>query len=109
MADVELPDAVQAVVDAINGGDADAFVDAFAEDGWIDDWGRVLPGAEGVRSWAGTDAIGMNARMTVTGASTEGDTTHVTFDWRSDRFNGSSEAYVTVRQGRVTEFRIPAH
>lgn len=104
----ELPQPVAAVVDAINNGDEDAFVAAFAPDGHVDDWGRVLRGREGVRSWSQSDAIGMNASMTVLSASTEGDTTHITFDWRSNRFNGQSEAYVTVADDQVTAFRIPA-
>ncbi len=104
----ELPQPVAAVVDAINNGDEDAFVAAFAPDGYVDDWGRVLNGRDGVRSWSRTDAIGMNASMTVLSASTDGDTTHITFDWSSDRFNGQSEAYISVADNQVTAFRIPA-
>lgn len=104
----ELPQPVAAVVDAINNGDEDSFVAAFASEGYVDDWGRVLRGPDGIRSWSQTDAIGMSASMTVLSASTDGDTTHITFDWKSDRFNGQSEAYVTVADGEVTAFRIPA-
>jgi hypothetical protein len=104
-----LPAPVRAVVDAINAGDTDAFVAAFHPDGRVDDWGRVLTGADGVRSWAATDAIGQDAQMSVTDAATRGDVTEVRFDWASRRFNGSSRAFVTVRDGLVTEFRIPAH
>ncbi len=102
-----LPTAVQAVVDAINAGDTDAFVAAFTPDGRVDDWGRVLAGPEGLRSWADTDAIGAGARMTVLDASTEGDVTEVRFDWRSRVFNGESTAFVTVLDSKVSEFRIP--
>lgn len=104
-----LPYAVAAVVHAINAGDTEAFVAAFAADGSVDDWGRVLRGAEGVRSWAATDAIGQNARIEVLEFSTDAGVTHIHFDWSSDRFNGTSEAYVTVADGLVVEFRIPAH
>jgi SnoaL-like domain len=105
----ELPDPVQAVVDAINDGDTERFVSAFTEDGAVDDWGRVLQGRDGVRSWAETDAIGQDARMTVREAGTEGDTTTLEFDWQSQRFNGTSTAVVTVRDGLVATFRIPPH
>lgn len=104
-----LPAEVQAVVDAINDGDTEAFVAAFAVDGRVDDWGRVLTGSDGVRSWAATDAIGQNARIDVIEATIDGATTHIVFDWSSNRFNGRSEAYVTVAAGKVAEFRIPAH
>lgn len=105
----DLPAAVQAVVDAINAGDTEGFVAAFAEDGLVDDWGRVLPGRDGVRSWADTDAIGQGARIEVTEAVTEGDITTLTFEWTSRRFNGTSSAIVTVRDGLVSSFRIPPH
>lgn len=109
MSQVSLPEAVQAVVDAINNGDTEAFVMAFRSDGSVDDWGRILRGSAGIRSWAGSDAIGQNAQMTVIEASTDGDVTHIVFDWESKRFNGRSEAFVTVSQGLVSEFRIPSH
>ncbi|NKY58005.1 nuclear transport factor 2 family protein [Nocardia flavorosea] len=104
---VQLPGPVARVVDAINAGDTEAFVTAFAADGAVDDWGRVLEGPEGVRNWADSDAIGAGARMTVLSADTDGDTTHLRFDWRSRVFNGESEAFVTVAGDEVKQFRIP--
>lgn len=104
-----LPSALQAAIDAINAADTDAFVAAFAANGLINDWGRILRGHEGVRSWARTDAIGAGAKMTVVEASANGGTTHIVFDWKSRVFNGRSQAYVTVVDGLITEFRIPAN
>ncbi len=109
MTEITVPAPVQAVVDAINGADEQAFVDAFTEDGSVDDWGRVLDGLDGVRSWAQTDAIGQSAQMIVKDANTEGDTTELFFDWRSNRFNGTSRAFVTVEGDKVKVFRIPSH
>lgn len=67
----ELPQPVTAVVDAVNNGDEDAFVAAFVPEGYVDDWGRVLRGADGARSKAQPHAIGMNASMTVLSVSTD--------------------------------------
>lgn len=105
---VSLPPALQAAVDAINAGDEDAFVAAFSPEGLINDWGRILKGRDGVRSWARSDAIGAGAVMTVTGATTTDAITHIVFDWKSRVFNGQSEAYVTIADGLIVEFRIPA-
>lgn len=104
---VQLPEAVARVVDAVNTADTEAFVQAFTPDGAVDDWGRVLAGPDGVRSWADSDAIGAGARMTVLSADTDGDTTHLRFEWSSRVFNGESEAYVTVSGDKVDLFRIP--
>jgi hypothetical protein len=109
MAHISLPAPVQALVDAINNADTDAFVAAFLPDGYVDDWGRVLRGAEGVRSWASTDAIGAGASMTVLETSTTGDTTELRFAWRSRVFNGESSAFATVKDGKLSSFRIPPH
>ncbi|KAB2727347.1 nuclear transport factor 2 family protein [Brucella anthropi] len=105
---VTLPPALQSAVYAINAGDEDAFVAAFSPVGIINDWGRTLTGTDGVRSWARSDAIGAQARMTVLEAATTANTTHIVFDWQSRVFNGRSEAYVTVLDGLITEFRIPS-
>lgn len=105
----DLDPAVQAVADAINASDTDAFVAAFTEDGVVNDWGRVLSGPQGIRSWADTDAIGQNAKITVLESQAAGDVTTIRFDWQSNRFNGESTAHVTVRDGLVSEFRIPPH
>ena len=105
--DAQAPAPVSAVVEAINAGDTEAFVAAFTAEGRVDDWGRVLTGHDGVRSWAESDAIGMDARMTVLSATTEGDTTTLEFEWSSKKFNGTSTAIVTVGGDRVSSFRIP--
>lgn len=72
MSDILLPAPVQAMIDAINAGDTDAFVAAFTADGFVSDWGTVKAGADGVRGWADSDAIGAGARMTVLSAATDG-------------------------------------
>lgn len=106
---VSLPLALQSAVNAINAGDTNAFVAAFAASGLINDWGRVLKGPDGVRSWARSDAIGAAAKMTVLEATQTGEVTHIVFDWQSRVFNGRSQAYVTFANGLISEFRIPAN
>ncbi len=39
-----------------------------------------------MRDWAGSDAIGAGAQMTVLSAETEGDTTRLRFGWASRVF-----------------------
>ncbi|GAA2542602.1 hypothetical protein GCM10009860_24320 [Microbacterium mitrae] len=106
MSEMKLPAAVQRVIDAINDGDSDAFVAAFTDSGTIDDWGRLLTGASGLRQWARTDAIGANATMTVMTAVTHGATTAMRFAWASEVFNGESSGVFEVEGDRVTRFTI---
>ena len=109
MATHNLPAPVQAVVDAINAADTDAFVGAFTVDGFVSDWGRRLDGPDGIRSWADTDAIGQGAKMTILSAETDGDTTTTRFGWASNRFNGESDGIFVIDGDKVASFTIPPH
>ncbi|HLS64543.1 nuclear transport factor 2 family protein [Ruania albidiflava] len=102
-----LPAPVQQFVAAINSGDTEAFVGVFTADGYVDDWGRVLRGPDGVRSWAGSDAIGAGAQMTILSGATEGDTVHTHFSWSSSVFNGESDGIFTLDGDKIAGFRIP--
>lgn len=102
-----VPAPVQALIDAINTADTEAFVAAFAPDGFVSDWGTVKSGPEGVRAWATSDAIGAGARMTVLSSETDGDTTRIRFEWSSRVFNGESDGVFVVDGGRIASFTIP--
>lgn len=104
---VDVPTPVQAFVEAINAADTEAFVNVFTADGMVNDWGTKYTGHEGVRRWAGSDAIGALAKMTLLTARTEGDTTTVRFDWRSRVFNGESTGIFVVHDGYLRSFTIP--
>ncbi|MCZ0708936.1 MULTISPECIES: nuclear transport factor 2 family protein [Microbacterium] len=107
MSDFLLPAPVQTMIDAINAGDTEAFVAAFTADGFVSDWGTVKAGADGVRGWADSDAIGAGARMTVLSATTDGDMTRIRFGWSSRVFNGESDGIFVVDGDRLASFTIP--
>jgi len=107
MTETTLPAPAQALVDAINSADTEAFVDAFTPEGFVSDWGTVKSGPDGVRAWAGSDAIGAGAKMTVLSAETEGDTTRIRFGWSSSVFNGESDGIFVVEGDKLASFTIP--
>lgn len=107
MSDILLPAPVQTMIDAINAGDTEAFVAAFTAGGFVSDWGTVKAGADGVRGWADSDAIGAGARMTVLSATTDGDMTRIRFGWSSRVFNGESDGIFVVDGDRLASFTIP--
>ena len=100
---------MQRFVEAINNADTDAFVGLFTDDGFIDDWGRVLSGPDGVRSWAASDAIGAGARMTVLSAEDADGATRVRFSWSSRVFNGESDGIFVLAGDKIASFTIPPH
>lgn len=107
MTDITLPAPVQALVDSINSADTEAFVAAFAPDGFVSDWGTVKSGPDGVRAWAESDAIGAGAKMTVLSVDTDGDTTRIRFGWSSRVFNGESDGIFVVDGDKLASFTIP--
>lgn len=107
MSETAVPAPVQAMIDAINAADTDAFVGAFSADGFVSDWGTVRSGRDGVRSWADTDAIGAGARMTVLSSTVDGDTVRIRFGWKSSVFTGESDGIFVIDGDRLASFTIP--
>lgn len=107
MSEITVPVPVQRMVDAINAADTEAFVATFTDDGFVSDWGTVKAGPTGIRGWAGSDAIGAGAQMSVLSAVTEGDTTRIRFGWSSRVFNGESDGIFVVEGDKLASFTIP--
>src|SRR5699024_11638510 len=56
MAAPTIPEPVASFITAVNDHDEQAFLDAFAPDGTVDDWGRDFTGREQIKTWS--DKIG---------------------------------------------------
>ena len=118
MSEESVPGVLQRIVDAINAGDADAFISAFAADGSIEDWGRVLSGAEEIRRWAVAEAIDAGATMRMlradpaaepaahVAAGSLSDSAEARLAWRGRGFTIESTASVTVRGDRAVSLRL---
>jgi AcrR family transcriptional regulator len=105
---VSTPAAIQAFVDATNSADAEAFVAAFTEDAFLDDWGRQFHGHDGVASWNKTDNIGVQAHFEIEKIEPGGepDSYTVTMKVRSHRFNGTGPMAVKVRGDKIASLVI---
>ena len=108
MTDTDLPDAIRSFVDATNRADSDAFVAAFTEDAYLNDWGREFHGHDGVREWDRTDNIGVRSRFTVVAATSgpEPDSYVVTLSVAGDGFNGTGPMSFRLRNGRIARLTI---
>jgi hypothetical protein len=105
MADVPAP--VQTALDAANGGDTDAFLDAFVDgEGAVDDWGRVFRGRDRIREWSDAELIGKQVTLDVTGVRTDGATTVVSAQVGGNGFNGPSDFAFDVSGDKVALMRI---
>jgi hypothetical protein len=105
---VLLPVPVQAVFDATNAGDSEAFLEAFAPDGVVDDWGREFHGHEAIRRWSDGENIGVHATFDVTDVAVKDGAYVVTATVGGDGFNGPSHFTFQVAGERVTRMTISA-
>lgn len=102
------PSAVQRMIDATNAGDRAAFLDAFTDDAYLEDWGRGFHGHDGIARWDETDNIGRRAHFEATGARREGDRWIVTLVVTGGGFNGTSDIAFEVDGDRVRSMIISA-
>jgi len=103
-----VPAAIQAFVDATNAGDSDAFVAAFTPDATLDDWGRSFSGRDGVRSWDGTDNIGVQSHfklLHVTAGSGDGEYV-ANLRVSGNGYNGTGPMTFRLRDGLIGDLRI---
>jgi hypothetical protein len=104
----DIPTAVQRALDAIDQLDADAFVAAFAPDGYVDDWGRKFQGPDRIRSWSDAEFIGKNVTFAQTTVATEGNPVTLLTQVGGDGFNGPSHFTFDVQGDQVASMTITA-
>jgi hypothetical protein len=103
-----LPAAVRRVLAAVDALDAAAFVEAFAPDGFVDDWGRQFLGPERIRSWSDSEFIGKKVTFTSTQVSTPGNPVTVATQVGGDGFNGPSHFTFDVQDDQIASMTITA-
>jgi hypothetical protein len=103
-----IPVPVQALLDAANANDTDAFLAGFTQDGVVDDWGREFRGAEKIRAWSDNEFIGKQVSLQVEKASEHGGETVVTAAVGGNGFNGPSHFSFRVEGDLVSRMTIRA-
>jgi hypothetical protein len=106
--DDDVPAAVRRILTAIDSHDTDAFVAAFAADGFVDDWGRQFRGPEQIRSWSDNELIGKRATFSDTQVSTPGNPITLLTQVGGDGFNGPSHFTFSVQGEEIASMTITA-
>jgi hypothetical protein len=96
------------MVEATNTADSKAFVDAFTDDAYLEDWGREFAGRDGVAAWNDSDNIGRQAHFEIHGLRSEGSGFVVTLEVTGGGFNGVSDFYFEVDGDLVQRMIIRA-
>jgi hypothetical protein len=105
---LEIPTAVQRALTAIDAQDNDAFVAAFAPDGYVDDWGREFRGPDQIRSWSQNELIGKQATFTDTQVTQPGNPLTIVTQVGGNGFNGPSHFTFTTEADKLTSMTITA-
>jgi hypothetical protein len=102
----ELPAEVARLLDATNAEDPAAFLDAFTDDGVVDDWGRRFAGRERIAEWDAGENIGVHSRIEATSVRRTGDTVEFGVRVSGDGYNGGGTFTAELRDGKVALLRI---
>ena len=102
------PAIIDAVLAAVNSGDTEAFLDLFAADGSVDDWGSVYRGRDEIRTWSDRELIGAKASFALRSAEQHGDGASMMVDVGGEGFNGPSRFSFTLTDDRIHRMRITA-
>ncbi|NUR94060.1 MAG: nuclear transport factor 2 family protein [Kribbellaceae bacterium] len=104
----EIPAPVQRALDAIDALDNDAFVAAFAPDGYVDDWGRQFRGPDQIRTWSTNELIGKQATFTNTEVTTPGNPLTIRTQVGGNGFNGPSHFTFEIQGDTLASMTITA-
>jgi hypothetical protein len=94
------------MVEATNAADTPAFLAAFSDDAYLEDWGRGFHGRAGAASWNETDNIGKNSHFEVLAQHDEDDTQVVTIKVTGGGYNGTGDIVFTVVGDHITRMII---
>ncbi|MFI6346159.1 nuclear transport factor 2 family protein [Streptomyces sp. NPDC050560] len=108
MTEAALPTAIRTFIDTTNAGDSEGFVTAFTTDAYLNDWGREFRGHDGIRSWNGTDNIGVRSHFDLVTfePGDKPDSYVVTLTVTGDGYNGTGPMRFELRDGLISRLTI---
>lgn len=102
----ELEPAVRRMIDATNAENTDAFLDQFANDAVVDDWGRRFVGRSQIAAWNARENIGTHNRITVTGVRSNPDGVELTIQVTGGGYNGAGTFIIETKAGVIERMVI---
>lgn len=102
----ELDPTVRRMIEATNAEDTRAFLDTFAEDAVVDDFGRRFTGKTQIAAWSDRENIGTHNRIEVTGVSQDGDDIILSIQVSGNGYNGGGTFAIHSRDGMIRRMTI---
>ena len=102
----DLDPAARRMIEATNAEDRQAFLDTFAEDAVVDDFGRRFVGKSEISAWSDRENIGTHNRIEVTGVRPDGEGIILDIEVRGDGYNGGGTFAIRSRDGEIRSMVI---
>jgi DNA-binding transcriptional ArsR family regulator len=102
----DLEPAIRQMFDATNSGDVASFLDAFADDAVLVDWGRTFTGRDEIAGWNERENVGVNSHIEVTGVEREGGAVRVAVQVTGDGYNGGGAMTFELAGDRIARMVI---
>jgi uncharacterized protein (TIGR02246 family) len=106
MSEPALPPLIDALVHAINAGDAEGVFSLFAPDAVVNDWGSEYTGLDQIRAWNDRELIGAKGVLTVRSVKQNGNRIALVTDWKSNFFSGPGRFEFTLDNGKIKQWTI---
>jgi hypothetical protein len=103
---MELDPPIRGMIDATNREDDAGFLDAFADDAVLDDWGRTFTGREAIAGWNDRENIGVHSRIEVTSIDRDGDEVRVGVSVSGEGYNGGGAFTFVLAGDRIARMVI---
>jgi len=100
------PDPIRRFVEATNEGDTEAFLNTFADDAFLSDWGRSFQGREQIARWNQSDNIGVKSNLSVVGITPTEGVYRVRIAVEGKGFNGEGDMTFTLDGDRIASLVI---
>lgn len=102
----DIPEPVASFLTVVNAHDDEAFLQAFAPDGAVDDWGRLFTGPAAIKEWSDREFIGSRGTLTVEEVDSTENVVTVVGDWRSNHANGRSKFIFEIAGDKLAKMTI---
>ena len=97
---------IQAMIDATNRGDSAAFLEAFADNAVLVDWGRTFAGKAEIAKWNASENIGTQNHLRVTGVERSATQVRVTVTVTGKGYNGDGTFLIDLGPRGITRLVI---
>lgn len=98
---IAVPAPIQKFIDATNAGDNAGFLDSFAEDATLSDWGRHFRGHREIAQWNLSDNIGVKSRFHLVSIEGGAADYRVIMVVRGEGFNGRGRMTFSIGANHI--------